>query len=422
MQKDSLGGGQQAVRSLTQELRDADDQKVIRIAGVVDEVSDPAINQSLLDPFRDRLAVLKPVRPLRFSRFLFIPLDPLIVPGRDWRPGEPSIPRTVLMSISGMVRTGLGTEASGFDRRIAGRKADVEQAISQAGEVIWPRAAELLAAAPLPADWPTTGLAASAYPSLALAIAAILRRAPQLRRLAQAGRPDVPDGDEQAIGAILKDIAQEPAESQTMIARLILLQAPHAAPALRRFLALKRGQAESASLQQALARGTEQVLAAMENEPGFTKEIGHASLAQAADEVRRISTVLQEIENGGNAGKDRLRLKAIRGQLDQACRTRFAEGLQAGLVAPLTAASGPVESAGQVRLENCSRDLRVLEMEARKVGGSASYDRLLLEASESVLSAAQAGALSPVRKIRLIEILSGPEAAEALYREPATTG
>ncbi len=87
------------------------------------------------------------------------------------------------------------------------------------------------------------------------------------------------------------------------------------------------------------------------------------------------------------------------------------------MVAPLAAASGALDGAGQTQLENCTRDLRALEVVARKVGGPASYDQLLLQASDAVLAAADAGTLSPLRKIRLIEILSGPEAAEALYRK-----
>jgi hypothetical protein len=56
------------------------------------------------------------------------------------------------------------------------------------------------------------------------------------------------------------------------------------------------------------------------------------------------------------------------------------------------------------------------------VGGAANYDRLLLEASAAVMEAAAAGTLTPVRKLRLIEILAGPEAAAALYEQELTSG
>jgi len=59
--------------------------------------------------------------------------------------------------------------------------------------------------------------------------------------------------------------------------------------------------------------------------------------------------------------------------------------------------------------------LRGLAAVAREVGDSASYDGQLRQASEAVLKAAAAGILSPVRQMRLVEILLGPEAAEALY-------
>jgi len=416
MRQNSLQGCQQVVRALRQELHGADDQKVTRITKVLDESDDPMMNELLLDPFRDRLAVLKPVRPLRFSRFLFMPFDPLIVPARDWKLGEPSIPRTVLTPISRSVRAALGNAASVFDQCTVGPKADVEQAISLAGDLIWPRAAELLGTAPIPADWDATGLASSAYPTLARAIAAVLHRAPHMRRLARDRRPRTPEADDQAVDDILRDIANEPAEGRTMITQLILLHAPHAASALRRFQSSHRDQADGQSLQQALTHGTERVLAAMEGELGFTKDISHASLAGAANEVRRISAILQEIECGSGSGKDQQRLRAIRRQLDLVCQTRFAAGLQAGLVVPLAEAPGPIDAASQVRLEDCSRDLRMLETEARKVGGASSYEHLLRQASDNVLAAGQAGSLSSARKLRLIELLAGPDAAEALYR------
>jgi hypothetical protein len=79
MQKDTPEAAPLTVRSLRAKLHNADDQKITRIISVVDAVSDPKVNQTLLEPFRERLAILKPVRPVRFSRMLFTPLNPLIV-------------------------------------------------------------------------------------------------------------------------------------------------------------------------------------------------------------------------------------------------------------------------------------------------------------------------------------------------------
>ncbi len=82
---------------------------------------------------------------------------------------------------------------------------------------------------------------------------------------------------------------------------------------------------------------------------------------------------------------------------------------------PLAALSVPLDGPAQTALESVARELRKLEMMARKLGDPAGYDALLRTASEAVVTAADAGTMTPMRKYRLIEILAGPEAAEALY-------
>src|ERR1700677_1689403 len=167
------GEGERDVGDLRPVLLQADDRKIRRVLAVVDNVSDPAVNKALLDPLRPRLASLKPVRPLRFARLLFIPIDPLTVPARAWRSGDPTVPRTALAVIAATVRTGLGELASVIDKIIAGRKVDAIQAVTEAGNALWPRAAEILVAAPIPAEWTETGLPHSAYKPLAASIAAV---------------------------------------------------------------------------------------------------------------------------------------------------------------------------------------------------------------------------------------------------------
>jgi hypothetical protein len=405
-------------RALHNELNEADDLKIRRILAVVDGVLDPAPNRLLLDPLRARLAALKPARPVRFSRLLFIPLDPLIVPATDWKPGEPSIPRTALASIARVVRAGLNSETGFVDKAVHGHHTDATQAITIAGEALWPLAAEVLAVAPAPADWSETGLRASLYPPLAKAIAAVLRRAPLLRQLMLNGEVGTLKTDARAIDGILANIGNEPADACAMIARLILSQSPHAAPLWRKLVALIHEPNERRRLQEALADATEQVLATMER--GVDDDIGRAPLAGVAAHVRRISSVLAEIEHAPVASRHQGRhLRLIREKLDQACRARFTEGINQDLLSRLAVPDGPVDAAGQTRFETSTRELRALEMASRKIGGAAIYDGLLRQALDSVVAATDAGTLTPVRKFRLIEILLGPEAAEALYRAEA---
>ena len=81
----------------------------------------------------------------------------------------------------------------------------------------------------------------------------------------------------------------------------------------------------------------------------------------------------------------------------------------------LTGASGPVSRTVQTDLEACAREIRKLDAAARNVGAPARYDLLLRQAVEAVRNAAAAGILTPMRHVRLIEILAGSDAAESLY-------
>ena len=198
---------------------------------------------------------------------------------------------------------------------------------------------------------------------------------------------------------------------------MILLQSPHAAPLLRRFIASGADQAAKAMVRQAIDQGTEQMLATWRTMPASVRRSAAARWRMLARWCGVSPPSCTKSKRNSGAAIDRPRLHAIRKKLDQACRERFSDGLNTGLLTPLAGGAGPVDGDGQKLMESCSRELRELETEARKVGGAANYDRLLLEASAAVMEAAAAGTLTPVRKLRLIEILAGPEAAAALYEQ-----
>jgi hypothetical protein len=366
---------------------------------------------------RHRLASLKPVRSLRFARLLFNPLDPLLVPARAWRPDEATLPRAILTPIAKVVRAGLGSMAPYVDKIIAGGKGDMPRAITEGGEALWPRAAEILERSTPPDDWATTGLSHAAYGPLATNIAAVLRRAPHLRRLARNEEIGTRDGNAEAMEEILRDIANESEVGCAMVARLILVRAPHAAGLLRRIVAAARSQDEKASMQKAVDRGLELALSHMERDTGFVDTIAHGVLAEVGDEVRRVTTLLREIESDTGSARHWPRVKTIREKLSQVCRDRFSRGVRENLVAPLEAAAGPVDAAGQTELETRVREIRKLDVVARKIGGAADYDGQILVALEAVRAAADAGTLTPVRQLRLVEMLAGSDAAEALYVE-----
>jgi hypothetical protein len=153
----------------------------------------------------------------------------------------------------------------------------------------------------------------------------------------------------------------------------------------------------------------------MEPDAGSLSEIGHGQIADASAATRRVLTLLSQIEANKAFSNHLPRLRAIRRHLNDVCRTRFARGVQESLVAPLAACTDPLDAPAQSALEEVARELRKLELMARKLGDPAGYDALLRTASNAVVTAADSGTLTPMRKYRLIEILAGSDAAEAMY-------
>jgi hypothetical protein len=415
MRDESPKHNERAMHDLRPGMLGADDHKIRQILAVVDAAADPSVNQTLLDTLRPRLALLKPARPLRFARLLLMPLDPLTIQARFWRPGEPAIPRPVLAPIAAIARAGLGDEAHAIDRMIAGHKTDATQMITHAGDLLWPRAAEILAAAGPPPDWQETGLPFTLFPSLAAGIAAVLRRAAGLRNVALCEELGALPTDAEAVEDIARAVAEEPELGRAMIARLLLVRSPRAATYLRGAVASWPDQDDKAAVGRALERGTEAVLLDMEHSTGFVDAIGRGALAGVGDEVRRIATLLREIEQAPPSAPHLRRLNAIRDKLSGICRERFARGVSEGLVVPLATANAPVDGRGQTELEICARDLRKLDLAARPLGGPAEYERLLAQALNAVRLASTGGTLTPIRHCRLIEILAGSDAAESLY-------
>jgi hypothetical protein len=225
--------------------------------------------------------------------------------------------------------------------------------------------------------------------------------------------------NEQTVADILARLAGEPADGCAMVFKLILGQFPHAAALLRR-LTDAQTPAAKATLSAAMDRGLDDTLTDLETDSDLIKDLSERPLADLGVQMSRIGTLLRDVGDDLDAAQHRPRLRGIRDKLDTICRVRLADGVKTGLAAPLAASSPPIDGAGQKRLETCARDLRTVETAGRKLGSPAAYNALLLEAETAVAVAAKGGSLSPMRAVRLVEILSGAEAAEKLYKQTVT--
>jgi hypothetical protein len=407
----------QELRALRQDLNGADDEKIRQIVALMDGSGNNQISQAVLDPLRPRLAALKPVRRLRFARILALPLDDLIVPAAAWRPGQAAIPRSVLKPMAAIVRSELGSDAEFIDRMIAGRNTDDHEVITRAGQALWPRAAQILGRSNQRSEWQETSLKPTVHGPLVNGIVTVLRRAALLKSLLRDVELGVLEPDEQALRGIVSNMATEPPEGCAMVFKLLIGHLPHAVSLLRPCVDLSATQAEKTLLQAAMDRGTGDILDDMEGRTDLAEGLSDGPLAAVGLEVQRIAGLLQDINHDPNAARHRPRVRGLREKLDTLCRGRFVDGMKAGLVGPLATATAPVGAADQKQLETCARDLRTVETVGRKLGNPGKYDALLSSASTAVEAAVSSGTLGAVRAVRLVEILAGPEAAEAMYNK-----
>src|ERR1700682_2240745 len=89
-----------AIREVARSLAVARDEQILQVVAMVDAMPNRGAADQLIAPLRGRLALLRPPRPLRFARLLFLPLDPLIVPAGRWRPEQNTIPRNAIPSLA----------------------------------------------------------------------------------------------------------------------------------------------------------------------------------------------------------------------------------------------------------------------------------------------------------------------------------
>jgi hypothetical protein len=404
---DSLDTG--SLRGLARGLQRAEDAKLVRAVAVIDELAERGAADQLMDPLRPRLARLRPARPLRWARLLFTPLDELIVVPKDWRPESGVIPRNALDPIARTVRRELGAAGVRVEAMIAGKTTRDSAVVRQAGAILWPAAARVLASAPPPEGWAEAGLRPATYEPLARAIAIVLDQVPAIEELACILVPGHPEGDDRLAG-LLSAWAPHPKEVMVMLVSVLVRRAPAAASLIGQLVAPGGRLAAQQNLRAAANEASAVLLERFELPGTAEGAIGAVPLAEAGGEARRLASLLEALD-GTLSGKDRARLKDVRQRIDEGCRAQFAGALQTELLDPLRGAAGAMDSARQKELEATARQLHDWEAAGRQIGGAAEYDAILQEATAAIGGEAE---LSVPRRVRLVEIIAGPDAAMKL--------
>ena len=395
------------IRGLAQEISGAPDTQVKRIVAKVDAMAVRGPADALIEPLRQRLRMLRPPRPLRFVRLMFDPLSPLIAPASPLLQGRYSIPRTALLPMAHMVRQRMGDDALEIEAEIAGRtNADIEL-IERLGHSLWPAAARILRQHTIPESWKTSGLREAMYRPLADTVATLMEKTVPLDILcSETANGLLPPGPER-IAALLGDIAATKPVDLSMLLVLLVARLP---VTIASIVALQVGPV-ARTIETALDHAADRILLQLTEDEGTEVLIAAGTLASAGATAARITTLLEQLEVGLRKPQRREQLRALRRRLGDSCKARFTLGLQEELLTPLQNLDSSSDPLAILNLETAARGLRVLAIEARVVGGGATYDFLLRKATETVKDNATRDRLTQVDEIRLVEILSGPDAA-----------
>lgn len=384
-------------RELQRTLSDAREEQIARVVAMVDALADRGVADGLIAPLRPRLAHIRPPRPLRFARLLFLPLDPIVVAPVAWRLGQGQVPRTAILPIAAAVYAAL-EHAPDLDRQIAGRFAGDTAVENAVGAQLWSPAAAVIAAMSCCPGWQNaTGLAERAWAEVRLIVSAVLRVADRLTVLA-GGEP----ASQPMLLPLLDDIAGQPAAALDAIMSVML---ERAAMPERLLVAVARHSPAIAAASRIAANRT------LNSMPGLLEScVATADLASAAMTVGRIAPLMDAIEKTGVA--ERAQIQAARAEAAQVCAARFHHGMAEEFLAPLARLSGPVTDAQAHSMESTARELRRFEGGGRRLGNEAAYDRALRQAEPFLTSSANG--VDRVDRLRLAEIVFGSERAACI--------
>lgn len=397
------------IRELRRGLVSARDEQILRVVAMVDALPERGQADALIAPLRVRLAQLQARRPINFGRLLFMPLNPVIVPGPQWRRDSIAVPRTALPCMIDQVSRALPDLLASVSAQLAGGSASDRHLIARAGAGLWPAAAEVLAKAPMPADWSAmTGLSAPDHTVIRRAVVLVLDHAQAISKQIGANQTDA-----KAIAAMLQSGAAEGGDALGVLICVLLSWLPGAASQV-----LAATSAHSAPTgapgRAASERAVEFVLDKIEADVSAISG-GPVML----DQLRRTVALLDELTEQSRDKPGRTaRITATRATVDAACRVRFEAALQTDMVASLElVADGEPEAVE--RLETAARELRRFEHVARRVNGSDHYDRLLRRTAGLLAPRGSDSADTRIDRLRLAEILLGPEQALAMLNAMA---
>ena len=249
------------------------------------------------------------------------------------------------------------------------------------------------------------------------------------RRRPRRGRPVLASGD--AVFAAARAVEHDPGPTRARL-RAALAPVAEAGPlplaaALATLLRRAADPGGVAAAAAELGAGARAVAARMlEAALEETPPIEALDLRGAAERMAQFLGRAESMARCGLLGPEGVRrLLGRQREAAEACRRRLAAGAETQVIAPLTALAEAAEvtDGAVAEVEAAARGLRVVARAGRGAGDPAAHDRALRALADGVAAlrhrAVRPGGLTPMDLARAVEILAGPEAAEALLRGAA---
>jgi len=401
------------------------DKKLLATVALIDRLPRRGSIDDLLAPVRPRLKRLKPPRPMTLRRLLTVPLEELLVPAVDWRPGSLRLSRDLLAVIHGMVLDKLPAELrQATEQAVAGRAMDETAFLQRTGASLWPEAAKALQAALEAAPDKGDGKGRNRRQQLEIA-AGLLAIGEPLGRVF-AALPIKPvrylaEDQYPLIGQLMKELERMGGRALALGSEALGQRLGDSATLLQ--VLQKTGDASASRLAVA-TDAARRVVGELDASADQLRRAGRQPAAALAADVVRLVDTIGALEaaptdlpiDRGNLKQVRLKAaKAIEGHLQNVVNGEVLDGFR-------TLCGTTASDAAVAAVESAARAARQLGAAGRQLGLKGQVDLVVKAAFADYRKALTQPAAGPdasgeeqvMDQLRIVEIVFGADAAAEL--------
>jgi hypothetical protein len=403
--------GTDALSRISKRTSLASDAVLRQVVAVLEAVPSRAMLDPIIELARPRLKLLRPPRPITFTRILFMPFDGAVAPFKDWTAGGDKFPRSALQPIADALREAMGPEAEQISANLGGRNFfDVLQ-VDATGRTLWSEAARLAPGLALPDGLPAAGLNASQCRDLLDIAVGVWRHAEPIweAKLAAFSGPS-PE--------LVMRALKGPAQEGQAVFRLALTSLLHRAQSPGSVLAT------AARLSPIAGNIADDKLSELQREP--LQSLPAEDAVRAAHIAEEYAMLFKELETAppGLIKDRRAIIRPLLNNLAKLISETAQKIYDRQFLPALQDPNAKRRAAVVLNIEYLARALRRLEEAGRNAAAFEAFDQLRLAYAQKLkacLDALDGGGLQRHDIIRLAEILLGTEKAMALAAPPPKT-